>query len=179
MKIIFISDIHGITKNLNMIKEKYNKENFDMLVVLGDLFYDGPKNKIVNEANVKVKEFLSSFKNIKCMKGNCDNNLFVDTLDIDIKYGIDMITIDDIDIYLSHGHIYNENNTSFFKERTGVLVYGHFHYPKVMKKDNMTYICVGSISSPRNGSKETYMVYENKNFTIYDVNNNIIETIKV
>ena len=29
--------------------EKYNKENFDMLVVLGDLFYDGPKNKLVNE----------------------------------------------------------------------------------------------------------------------------------
>ena len=41
MKILFISDIHGITTNLDKIKDIYNKGNFDKMVVLGDLYYAG------------------------------------------------------------------------------------------------------------------------------------------
>ena len=46
-----------------------------------------------------------------------------------------------------------------------------------MKKDNMVYICVGSISLPRENSNASYMIYENKKFTLYDVNNEIIDSI--
>ena len=41
MRILFISDIHGITTNLDKIKDIYNKGNFDKMVVLGDLYYAG------------------------------------------------------------------------------------------------------------------------------------------
>ena len=39
MKIMFISDIHGIKTNLKLIKKKYDKFECEKLVVLGDLYY--------------------------------------------------------------------------------------------------------------------------------------------
>lgn len=36
MKIMFISDIHGIKTNLKLIKKKYDKFECEKLVVLGD-----------------------------------------------------------------------------------------------------------------------------------------------
>ena len=42
MKILFISDIHGITTNLNVIEKIMTEGNIDKLVCLGDLYYPGP-----------------------------------------------------------------------------------------------------------------------------------------
>ena len=42
----------------------------------------------------------------------------------------------------------------------------------------MIYINVGSISLPRNNYKPTYMIYKNKEFTIYDIDNNIVDKYK-
>ena len=41
MKILFISDIHGKITNLKYIDDLIIKENFDKIVVLGDLYYSG------------------------------------------------------------------------------------------------------------------------------------------
>ena len=43
----------------------------------------------------------------------------------------------------------------------------------------MLYINVGSISLPRNNNKPTYMIYQNKEFTIYDIDNNIVNKCKI
>ena len=42
----------------------------------------------------------------------------------------------------------------------------------------MIFINVGSISLPKN-EIETYAIYDNKKFIIYDINNNIIESIEL
>ena len=47
MKLMFISDIHGIKTNLAKIKERFEELNCDKLVVLGDLYYIGPRNKMI------------------------------------------------------------------------------------------------------------------------------------
>lgn len=41
----------------------------------------------------------------------------------------------------------------------------------------MIYINVGSISLPRNNNNPTYAIYKNKNITIYDINDNKIDSI--
>ena len=69
---------------------------------------------------------------------------------------------------------YNNNKIS-----NSVLVYGHEHIPYIENHNNMLYINVGSISLPRNNNKPTYMIYENKTFTIYDVENNIVNQCKI
>ena len=45
MKILFISVIHGIKTNLPKIKERFEELKCDKLVVLGDLYYIGPRKK--------------------------------------------------------------------------------------------------------------------------------------
>ena len=47
MKLMFISDIHGITTNLSKVKERFEELHCDKLVVLGDLYYIGPRNKMI------------------------------------------------------------------------------------------------------------------------------------
>lgn len=179
MKILFISDIHGITKNLNIIEDKIKKERIDKLVCLGDLYYPGPSydNKYIIESN-KVKEFLTKYQEILiCMKGNCDSSVDIKASDFPICDGVSLIYVDDLNIYITHGNEYSfEKDRKFNKN--GILIYGHEHVPYIKRKNGMIFINVGSISLPKN-EIETYAIYDNKKFIIYDINNNIIESIEL
>ncbi len=180
MKIIFISDIHGINKNLNLIESKIVNENIDKLVVLGDLYYSGPTYNGENEINsLAVKEFLTRHQaKLICLRGNCDSDVDIKASDFPICDNLSLICVDGIDIYCTHGNEYNfEKNRKF--DRKGILVYGHEHYPYIKKQDNMVYINTGSISLPRRDSKAGFLIYENRNFTLYDIDENIIESIDV
>jgi len=180
MKILFISDIHGVTNNLDYIRNLDNKENFDKVVVLGDLYYAGPTYDNMYEVNsIKVKDFLVSFKDkLMCMRGNCDSDVDVKSSDFPICNNLSLLYIDGIDIYLTHGDEYSKYKNRKF-DRKGVLVYGHEHIPYIEEIDDMIYICVGSISLPRGGNRPSYMTYESKKFTIYSIDEEIIDSIEV
>ena len=58
-----------------------------------------------------VKSFLESFKDdLICMRGNCDSDVDIMVSDFPIISELSYISVDNNDIYLTHGHIYNENN---------------------------------------------------------------------
>ena len=178
MKILFISDIHGITDNLKIIEKKIKEKNIDKLVCLGDLYYTGPSYEGKNKVNSKkVFEFLTKYCDILvCMMGNCDSNVDIKASDFPINSGLSLINTDGLDIYITHGNEYSfEKNRKF--NRIGVLVYGHEHIPYIKKNENMVYINVGSISLPKNNNNPTYAIYENKNISNYDVYENIIDSI--
>ena len=174
MKIMFISDIHGISDNLGKIREKYKEFKCEKLVILGDIYnnynyYDNNKEK--------VQEFLNDFKdNLICVRGNCD--FLTDLYDIPTQpvKEIDIIKTNNLDIYITHGHIYNEDNWD--KENT-ILIQGHTHRPKISKKDNNIYINPGSISLPRGDNLPSYLVFNEKEFIIYDILDNIIDEINI
>ena len=44
MKLIIASDIHGSYKYTKKLEELIIKENPDKIVLLGDLYYHGPRN---------------------------------------------------------------------------------------------------------------------------------------
>lgn len=177
MKILFISDIHGIDSNLEYIESKIKELKIDKLVCLGDLYYAGPTyNKDYIVRSSIVHEFLTKYKDILiCMRGNCDSLVDIKASDFPICEGVSLINTDDIDIYLTHGNVYNYEKDNKFK-RKGVLVYGHEHIPYIKKNENMIYINVGSISLPKNDIA-TYAVYDDREFIIYDVNDQIIDSI--
>ena len=59
MKVLVISDIHGSSYYAKKIKEINKKEEPDKIIVLGDLYYHGPRNELTQEyenllANAKV-----------------------------------------------------------------------------------------------------------------------------
>ena len=180
MKILFISDIHGIDNNLKRIEKIIEKEIIDKLVVLGDLYYAGPTYNQKYKVNSKsVKEILTKYRdNIICLKGNCDSLVDIKSSDFPICDNLALICVDGLDIYLTHGNEYSFDKNRKFN-RKGMLVYGHEHIPYIKKNNDMTYINVGSISLPRDGNKPTYMLYNNKKFTIYDIDGNVIDSIEV
>lgn len=178
MKILFFSDIHGLTTNIYKLQKIIDEINFDKIVVLGDLydhcFYR--KNKDVN--NESVKRFLESYKDrLIVLRGNCDSIEDIKYSNFEIIDDISMIEVDNINIYLTHGNKYRYLYNDTFCN--GVLIYGHEHIPYIKKELDMVYINTGSISLPRNDIGATYTIYENRMFTIYNMKNKIVAEITV
>ncbi len=176
MKVLFFSDIHGIAENLKVIKKLDDEENFDKIVVLGDLYYSGPMyDNSVQVESKKVKDFLISyFDRLICMRGNCDSDVDVKVSDFPILDELCLLNVDGIDIYCTHGDKYNFGN--FMKKRAkSVLVYGHEHVPYMKTDGEHLFICTGSISLPRNNSLPSYTIYKNGMFKVYDIDKNVIE----
>lgn len=180
MKILFVSDIHGITNNLKIIEQLEKKEKFDKIVVLGDLYYAGPTYKHIYDVNSKsVLDFLMQFnEKIIGIRGNCDSDVDIKATDFPISDKLALICVDGLDIYCTHGNEYNKDKDRKFN-RTGVLVYGHEHIPYIERKENMVFINVGSLSLPRNDFRPTYLIYENRKFTIYTIDNDIVDSVLV
>ncbi len=177
MKILFFSDIHGIANNLKYIEELEKENNFDKIVVLGDLYYTGPSYNMMQES-LKVFEFLMKYQDkMMILKGNCDSDVDIKATDIPIS-DLSLINTDNLDIYVTHGHLYSYSKNRKFN-RKGILIYGHEHIPYIKCENDMIYICVGSISLPRNNSKPSYLIYENHKFSLYDIDKNIIDEIEV
>lgn len=180
MKLLFISDIHGIPKNLTKIDQIIKEEKVDKLVVLGDLYYAGPSFSNQEEVDINaVKAFLMQYQEtILCLRGNCDSDVDVKTTDFPICDDLSLIHTDNLDIYCTHGNHYNMDKNSKFN-RKAILVYGHEHYPYIKRKYDMVYINTGSISLPRNGSEPSYLIYENKRFTLYTITGEVIDVIEI
>ena len=180
MKVLFISDIHGITNNLKVIEKLDSKEQFDKIVVLGDLYYAGPNyDKKYEVDSSKVLDFLMKYNDkIIGVRGNCDSDVDIKATDFPICDKLTLICTDGLDIYCTHGNEYNKEKNRKFN-RKGILVYGHEHIPYILKDNDMIYINVGSISLPKNGFKPTYLIYDNHKFTIYTIDNEIIDFINI
>lgn len=174
MKILFISDIHGYTQNLKLLE----KCEYDHLVFLGDLFYCGYENEDIFN-NKAVEDFLNANRDkIICIKGNCDSEY--DYIKLNMPFSESYVKITDgcLDIYCTHGHLYNYRNLSYLGS-PGVIIYGHEHVPYIKRFNDTTYICVGSISRPRYGSAASYCLYEKRTFTLYSVHGEILDKVTI
>ena len=181
MKILFLSDIHGKYEYLNVVESVLNTQKIDKMVVLGDLYYQANNTRNLSKIDsFQVKEFLEKYQDILlCMRGNCDADVDVSLASFPICERLSMILVDDICIYITHGNHYSLKKNEKFLDRKGVLVYGHEHIPYIKRMKNMVYINVGSISFPREGNLPTYLIYENHIFTIYDIEGNVVDRIRV
>ncbi len=173
MKWLFISDIHGRKTNLPKIQEKMASLQCDKLIVLGDLYYMGPRNEIEEDYDISyVRDFLESYKDkLICMRGNCDSDVDIEISNFPIMNDLSMISFNNLDLYLTHGNIYNENN---WEKENSILIYGHYHVPFIREKNGMIFINPGSISLPRENNNPSYLVFDGKEFIIYDIYDNVI-----
>ena len=102
MKYLVISDIHGSNYYAKKINEIYEKEKPDKIILLGDLYYHGPRNPLTEEYNpMEVAKILNNLKEKIFTHGH--------------KYNIDNIP-ENIDV-LVYGHLH----TGFIKEKNGVI----------------------------------------------------------
>lgn len=172
MRALVISDVHGVKTNLEKIKNRYIQLNCDKLIVLGDLYWG---NSQADYDPKYVRKFLESFKdNLVCIRGNCDFQVNPD----EEPYPIEKDNVINIDknIYITHGHLYNEKNWII---ENSILIFGHYHVPFIEEIGSNVFINPGSISKPRSENLPSYLLINGQEFTIFDVNDSVISTFKV
>ena len=173
MKYLVISDIHGSNYYAKKINEIYEKEKPDKIILLGDLYYHGPRNPLTEEYNpMEVAKILNNLKEkILCVRGNCDAE--VDEMISEFKFEDNIeLTISGAKFFFTHGHKYNIDN---IPESTDVLVYGHLHTGFIKERNGVICVNSGSISLPKNNTEHSYLVIEGKEIMLKDVEGNVLE----
>lgn len=180
MKYFIASDIHGSLFYCKKMIECFKNENADKLVLLGDILYHGPRNDLPKEYNPKeVITLLNEYKNvILAVRGNCDTQVDQMVLSFPCLADYAIISEGKTSVYLTHGHVYNENNLPPLA-KGDILLHGHTHVPVCRENDGYTYINPGSVSIPKENSHHGYMTLQNGVFQWKDFDGNIINEHKI
>ncbi|QGU94407.1 phosphodiesterase [Clostridium bovifaecis] len=180
MKLFFISDIHGSIYYLNKAMEQCKKEEPDYIIILGDELYHGPRNPIPKEYNPEaVANLLNIYKDkIIAIRGNCDSEVDQMVLKYPIMSDYSMILYNGRRLFLTHGHIYNEENLPNIS-KGDVLIYGHIHVPVAKEQEGIFIINPGSITLPKENTPHCYAVLEEDIFRIKTLDGDTYKEISI
>jgi len=162
MKVVFISDVHGVPSTLEAVLKAADRLGYDRLALLGDLLYHGPRNGVPDFYDpVRVAALLNPLKDrIVAVRGNCDAE--VDQLMLEFPMMGDYAVLDagNEKFFLTHGHLWNEYRLPPLGMGT-VLVHGHTHVPECKRLDcGITVFNPGSISLPKGGSSRSFGYFD-------------------
>lgn len=176
MKLLIASDIHGDLECAKKVIEALEREGCDKLVLLGDILYHGPRNDLPSGYAPKaVIDLLNGYRDrILAVRGNCDTEVDQMVLSFPILADYAYISVDGLSIFATHGHKFNLD--SLPPLATGdILLHGHTHVLAAEEFGNGNlYLNPGSPSIPKGGNPGTYIIYENRRFTIVDLAGNIV-----
>jgi len=177
MKLMIASDIHGSAFYCEKLLDAFKRENPDMLLLLGDVLYHGPRNDLPEYyAPKKVIDLLNPLKDyILCVRGNCDTEVDQMVLDFPVLADYCILCDGDVTMYATHGHNYNEQKLPPISNGT-VLLNGHTHVPKCTEHEGYVYINPGSVSIPKENSEHSYMIYENGKFEWKNLDGEVYNT---
>lgn len=180
MKLLFASDLHGSCYYANKLNDIVIEENPDKIVLLGDLLYHGPRNPLPKDYNPAcVFEILNNLKDkIVAVRGNCDSEVDQMVLEFPMMCDYTILNVDEMNLFLTHGHIYNKDNMPSTNDNY-ILIHGHTHVNTIEQLEKGYYINCGSLSMPKENQENSYMVYEDKKFTIKNLDGAEIRNIQL
>ena len=169
MKILFLSDIHGVPSTLEQALATAAPLGYDRIVLLGDLLYHGPRNGVPSFYDPeKVAAILNGLKDkIVAVRGNCDAE--VDQLMFEFPMMSDYSILDagSETFFLTHGHLWNERILPPIGIGT-VLAHGHTHISELKKLEcGLTIFNPGSVSLPRGGSARSFGYFDGNTLLHY------------
>lgn len=178
MTILTISDIHGSFHYLEKALGIFHKEKPDLILILGDELYHGPRNPLPKDYNPKlVAETLNKYKDkIIAVRGNCDSEVDQMVLDYPITSDLSTIFWNDRKIIATHGHIYNEDKLPPLSSND-ILIYGHTHLPVAKKEKDIFILNPGSISLPKGGNPNSYGIFKDNSFKVISFDGDILKDI--
>ena len=162
MRILFLSDIHGVPSTLEAALSAGEALGYDTLVLLGDLLYHGPRNGVPNFYDpVRVTEILNGLKDrIVAVRGNCDAEVDQMMLAFPIMKDYDILDAGTEKFFLTHGHLFNEYRLPPLGMGT-VLAHGHTHVPELKTLAcGLTIFNPGSVSLPKGGSSRSFGYFD-------------------
>ena len=173
MKWMIASDLHGSAFYTRQLMNAYEREQADRLLLLGDILNHGPRNGLPEEYDpMAVAAMLNAKKeDILCVRGNCDSEVDQMVLEFPIMADYIMLEINGLTIYATHGHKHNEKDPLPLHNHE-IMLNGHFHVPACSDHEDWIYMNPGSVSLPKDGSHNSYMMLEDRTFTWYDIETN-------
>ena len=180
MKLLIASDIHGSATWCRRLMDAVSRETPNRIVLLGDVLYHGPRNDLPEGyAPKEVAAMLNGVaESIVAVRGNCDAE--VDQMVLNFPILADYMTIYEAGCmwFITHGHIHNLENLPPLKPGD-LLIHGHTHIQAMEPAGQIIYINPGSVSIPKAGNAHSYMIYENREFTIKDLEGNPIRGLTI
>ena len=173
MKILIISDIHGSSYYAEKIKEIDKIENPDQIILLGDLYYHGPRNDLTQEYNpMKVAGILNDFGDkLRTVRGNCDAEVDEMISYFKFEQNIDM-QVNGKKVFFTHGHVYNMDNLP--DKQIEIMFYGHYHTGFIEEENGIIFANPGSISLPKNNTEHSYIIFDEDAIILKNVDGKII-----
>ena len=170
MRWMIASDIHGSAKWCEKMLDAWRAAAPERLVLLGDILYHGPRNDLPE--NYAPKEVIAMLNplaaELLCVRGNCEAEVDQMVLNFPVMADYAAVPLGKSIIYLTHGHLYGEDNPPPLK-RGDILLCGHTHVPALNRHEGFTYVNPGSVSIPKNGSAHSYCLLEDGVLTWFDL----------
>ena len=176
MKLLIASDIHGDLDSIQKVLAAYEAEGADKLLLLGDLLYHGPRNNLPDTyAPKEVIRLLNENKDkILAVRGNCDTEVDQMVLEFPILADYAYLSLDGLSVFATHGHKFNLKDLPPLRKGE-ILLHGHTHVLTATDfGDENVYLNPGSAAIPKENNPRSYMVYENRSFTVKDFSGNVI-----
>ncbi len=180
MKLLIASDLHGSSYFVEKLVQRIEAEQPDKILLLGDLLYHGPRNALPSFYDTKaVATYLNDRKNLLlCVRGNCDTEVDQMVLDFPILADYCMLDLDGHTLFATHGHHYNRENLP--PMGTGeILLHGHTHIPENSVCGDIRILNPGSVSIPKGGSQNSYMIYEKGTFCWKNLDGEVYDTLSL
>ena len=162
MKILFLSDIHGVPSTLEAALAKGEALGYDKIVLLGDLLYHGPRNGVPNFYDpVKVAQILNGLKDrIIAVRGNCDAEVDQMMFEFPMMADYAVVEAGKETFFCTHGHLWNEYKLPPLGMGM-VLAHGHTHVPENKALAcGITIFNPGSVSLPKGGSARSFGYFD-------------------
>lgn len=164
MKILIVSDSHGLTTELTEIKEKHS-DGVDLFIHCGDS---------------ELSAIEKSLSRYLVVRGNCD---------FEKNFPEELVeNVNGLRLFIAHGHRYSVKSTLLnlayrAKElKANIVCFGHSHILGAEMIDDILYINPGSIRLPRGRQEKTYVIIdvEEKEITlhVFDLHQGELEHLK-
>lgn len=181
MKYLVVSDIHGSLPRLEMVLSFFEKNHYDMLIILGDILNYGPRNGVpegLDAPGIAARLNALSDK-IVAVRGNCDSEVDQMLLDFPCMGDYCILVADGKRIFLTHGHKFNEENLP--SSGAEIFFYGHTHLWKLERKSTGISVCnTGSITFPKGGRKATFAtIDEDSVIRVRELNGGVLEELSL
>lgn len=172
MRILVVSDIHGACEELTTLLEK---ERFDKLIILGDLFSYGYYQSKQTENDIE-KLLIDNKSKLILIRGNCDVSAKVDALGIR-TFDTVTLPLNGQLVTLTHGNRYKKGLLP--PNHGNIFFFGHTHVPCLIKERNIIYANPGSLGVPRNGSISGYIIFNDDKITLKNISGQKISEMKL
>lgn len=171
MRLLIASDLHGSLESLRFLRGRAEALKPDLLVLLGDLVYHGPRNPLPSGYDtpgvLAETAALTAFP-IIAVRGNCDAEVDVALLPFPMAENA-WINADSLRIFASHGHHLPEQPPLPGMQPGSVILRGHTHVPRGETLDDLHFWNPGSLSLPKGGSPRSYGLCEDGVFRVLDM----------